>query len=422
MNTWSVINWRCARARTSGATMSHVGRDLLLGMTLIGLLLGTACTGDLTKTAQGSSGPPPAPRLVKLTQVSKRQVERVVTALGTLSPFEQATLRVKVPGRLQTIAVDLGTAVKAGQVVACIEPDDYRLRVQQAEAALAQSRARLGLPADGNHDRVDPEQTGTVRQAKAVLEQAQADRERNQALFEQGIISRSQLDVADAAYKVALSRYQDALEEINNRLGILAQRRSELALAQQQLADTEIVAPFGGVVQERLGNIGEFLTAGSPVATLLKLNPLRLRVEIPEREAYQVKLNQTVRVTVEGQDRIYVGQIKRLSPALAEQNRILIVEAEVTHDGALKPGSFARAEILVNDRQETLTVPTQAIVTFAGIDKVITVRDGKALERPVTLGRRMADWTEIVKGVEAGELIILDPGNVQTGQPVVIQE
>ncbi|MFQ3639697.1 MAG: efflux RND transporter periplasmic adaptor subunit, partial [Chloracidobacterium sp.] len=167
---------------------------------------------------------------------------------------------------------------------------------------------------------------------------------------------------------------------------------------------------------------GEFLTAGSPVATLLKLNPLRLRVEIPEREAYQVKLNQTVRVTVEGQDRIYVGQIKRLSPALAEQNRILIVEAEVTHDGALKPGSFARAEILVNDRQETLTVPTQAIVTFAGIDKVITVRDGKALERPVTLGRRMADWTEIVKGVEAGELIILDPGNVQTGQPVVIQE
>ncbi len=407
--------------------MTTISHRLGIGMFSVAVLFGVAgnlaCQRDLAaRAARGDASPTPEVRRVKTTPVTKTQVEHIVTALGTLAPMEQATLRVKVPGRLQSIPVDLGTTVRPGQLVAQIEPDDYRLRVQQAAAALAQARARLGLPAEGSSDRVDPEQTGLVRQARAVLEQAQVERDRFQALLDQGIISRSQFDAADAAYKVALSRYQDALEEINNRLGILAQRRSELAIAQQQLDDTAVLAPFGGVVQERFGNIGEFLAAGSPVATVLKLNPLRLRVEIPEREAYQIKPDQKVRVTVEGSDKAYTGIVKRLSPALLEQNRILIIEAEVSHDGSLKPGSFARAEIVTNDRETAVTVSPRAIITFAGIDKVLTIRDGKAQERPVTLGRRTAEWVEIVKGVQVGDEVILDPGNLQTGHPVVIAD
>ena len=404
-------------------TIAHrLGMGMFSVAVLFGVAGNLACQRDLARAARGDASPTPEVRRVKTAPVTRTQVEHIVTALGTLAPLEQATLRVKVPGRLQSIPIDLGTTVRPGQLVAQIEPDDYRLRVQQAAAALAQARARLGLPAEGSSDRVDPEQTGLVRQARAVLEQAQVERDRFQALLDQGIISRSQFDAADAAYKVALSRYQDALEEINNRLGILAQRRSELAIAQQQLDDTAVLAPFGGVVQERLGNIGEFLAAGSPVATILKLNPLRLRVEIPEREAYQIKPNQKVRVTVEGSDKAYTGIVKRLSPALLEQNRILIIEAEVSHDGSLKPGSFARAEIVTNDRETAVTVSPRAIVTFAGIDKVLTIRDGKALERPVTLGRRTAEWVEIVKGVQVGDEVILDPGNLQTGHPVVIAD
>ncbi|OYT72682.1 MAG: efflux transporter periplasmic adaptor subunit [Chloracidobacterium sp. CP2_5A] len=400
--------------------MLKIARHLIPGLALLGALPGLACKGDLAGTAK--SAPAAEPRRVRTAPVAKRQLERVVTALGTLAAFEQATLRVKVPGRLQSIAVDLGTAVRAGQVVALIEPDDYRLRVQQAEAALAQARARLGLPAEGSDDKVDPEQTATVRQAKAVLEQARLDRDRNHALLEQGIISRSQFDLTDAAYKVALSRYQDALEEINNRIGLLAQRRSELAIARQQLADTEVIAPFSGVVQERIGNVGEFLSPGSPVTTILKLNPLRLRLEVPERAAYQVRANQKVRVQVEGGNRAYAGQIKRLSPALIEQSRILVIEAEISNDGSLKPGSFARAEIVTSATEEAVTVPTRAVVTFAGIDKVLTIREGKAVERPVTLGRKTDEWAEIVKGVSVGDQVILDPVTLQTGQPVVIEE
>lgn len=402
--------------------MPNISRHLILLLILASAAVGAACQGVFTGAAKTASPAPAAPRRVKTVGVVKRPVERTVTALGTLAAYEQVTLRVKVPGRLQTIAVDLGDVVQPGQVVARIEPDDYRLRVQQAEAALAQARARLGLPAEDGDDRVDPEQAAVVRQARAVLEQAQLERERNLALLDQGIIARSQFDVTDAAYKVALSRYQDAVEEIHNRIGVLAQRRSELAIARQQLADTEVTAPFSGAVQERIGNVGEFLSPGAPVATILKLNPLRLRLEVPEREAHQVRINQKVRVTVEGGSRVYDGQIRRLSPALTAQNRILVIEAEVGNDGSLKPGSFARADIVAGATEEAVTVPTRAVVTFAGIDKVLTVREGKAVERPITVGRKTDEWTEIVRGVGVGEQVILDPGNLQTGQPVVIEE
>src|SRR5262245_33710005 len=179
-----------------------------------------------------------APRQVKTMRIRGMPVERVVTALGSLAAYDQATLSTKVPGRLQRITVDFGSAVEHGQTVAQVEPRDYQLRLQQAEAALAQARARLGLSPTGRDDQVDPEQTSTVRQARALLEEARQNRERFVALAEKGFIAKAELDSADAAYKVALSRHQDALEEIRNRQALLLQRRSELEIARQQLADT----------------------------------------------------------------------------------------------------------------------------------------------------------------------------------------
>jgi multidrug efflux pump subunit AcrA (membrane-fusion protein) len=100
----------------------------------------------------------------------------------------------------------------------------------------------------------------------------------------------------------------------------------------------------------------------------------------------------------------------------------LIVEAEVHNNGQLRPGSFARAEIVSADGSSALAVPSNAVVSFAGIDKVILVQDGKAVEKPVTLGRKTADWTEVLSGVKAGDAVVINPGNLQSGQPVVITE
>jgi RND family efflux transporter MFP subunit len=318
--------------------------------------------------------------------------------------------------------VDLGSVVSQGQVIAQIDPQDYQLRVQQADAALAQARARLGHAPEGTDDRIDPEQTATVRQARAVLDEARYNRDRASRLVEQGVIAKAEFDSATATFKVAEGKYQDAYEEIRNRQGILAQRRSELALARQQLKDTSVVAPLNGIVQEKRTSVGEYLAAGAPVVNIVKMDPLRLRAEIPERESHTVHTGQDVHVTVEGDPIVYSGKIMRLSPVIAEQNRMLVVEADVRNNGKLRPGSFAHAEIVTNDAKMAVTVPNNAIVTFAGIEKVLVVQNGKALEKPITTGRRSTDFTEIIAGINVGEKVIVDPGNLQTGQAVEVVE
>jgi len=267
---------------------------------------------------------------------------------------------------------------------------------------------------------VNPEQTGTVRSARAVLDEARVSRDRGARLVEQGVIARAEFDSIDATYKVALSRYQDAIEEIRNRQALVAQRRSELSLARQQLADTAVYAPIDGIVQEKRASLGEYLAAGAPVVDIVRMNPLRLRAEVPERDSGLVRFGQNVRVSVEGDGRIYLGQIKRLSPVITQQNRMLMVEADVQNDGNLRPGSFAKAEIVTNDAKMAVTVPNNAIVTFAGIEKVIVVQNGKALEKPITTGRKSGDWTEILAGVNVGDQVIVDPGNLQSGMAVEV--
>jgi len=361
------------------------------------------------------------PRQVKTVQVAETPIGETVTVNGTLAVYDQATVGTKVAGRLQSISVDFGTVVRKGQAVAKLEPQDYQLRVQQAEAALAQARARVGLNPDGGDDRVTLDQTGTVREAKAVLDESKAKRDRAARLINQGIIPKAEMDTADADYKVAMSRYQDAVEEIRNRQGVLAQRRSELNLARQQLADTVLYAPMNGVVQQKQASVGEYLAAAAPVVEIVQIDPLRLRVDVPERESHKIHTGQSVRVTVEGDPDAYLGTVKRLSPSISQQNRVLSVEADVRNNGHLKPGAFVKAEIVTDQSSTAATVPPSAIVTFAGIEKVITIEGGKAVEKVVMTGRRGEDWVEIKSGINVGQRVIVNPGNLQSGQPVAEQ-
>lgn len=403
--------------------MSDFKRYLIAVPLLLAAIFFAACSKSDPQAQQRQQqrpGDPKAARQVKTTAVAETPFGETVTANGTLAAYEQTTVSVKVPGRVRTISVDLGSVVGRGQVIAQVDSQDYVLRVQQAEASLAQARARLGLPPDGVDDRVDPEQTATVRQARAVLDEARFNRDRAARLVEQGVIAKAEFDSATSTFKVAEGRYQDAYEEIRNRQGVLAQRRSELALARQQLKDTAVVAPIDGVIQEKRTSIGEYLAAGAPVVTIVRMDPLRLKAEIPERESHTVHSGQDVRVTVEGDTNVYTGKIMRLSPVIAEQNRMLLVEADVRNNGKLRPGSFVRAEIVTNDAKMAVTVPNNAIVTFAGIEKVITVQNGKAVEKPITTGRRNAEFTEIVAGISVGEKVVVDPGNLQSGQAVEV--
>lgn len=345
---------------------------------------------------------------------------RAIHVTGSLAAQEQSTLSAKVTGRLERLSVDIGSVLRQGELVAQIEPRDYDLGLQQAAAALSQARAALGLPLEGEDDRIELERVTAAKQAKAVLEEAGKNRDRVKSLSASGIASQSEVDTVESAYTVALARYETALEDARGRMATVAQRRAEFELARKRLADASVRAPFDGAVQARPATVGEYVAAGTPIVQLVKTDPLRLRLDLPERECILVRTGQVVLLFVEGDTNTYSGQIARLSPALDEQTRTLRVEADVPRQGSLRPGLFARARIIVTEHEPALTVPADALTTFAGLEKVVVVQDGKAVEKVVVTGRRGPDWAEIVSGLEAGETVVLSPGSLRTGQRVIV--
>jgi RND family efflux transporter MFP subunit len=407
----------------SAVTVAGRGRlcgTIGLSLTVVAVVCLAGCQASSASRAEGGRGAANASaREVQVVRATEERLVRAITVTGTLAAEEQVTLSLKVAGRLQQLYVDLGSRVTNGQVLARLIPTDFNLRASQAEAALQQARARLGLPLDGDQSQVDPERTSLVRSAKALLDEARLIRERTATFVERGISPKASLDSADAALQVAESRYQDALEEVRNRQAVLAERRTELELARQAVRDSSLTSPLSGMVRERHVTVGQFLAAGSPVVTIVRMHPLRLRVAVPEREAQQVRLNQEVQVTVEGDTTRYPGRVARVSPAIDEASRTLMVEAEIPNrDGVLRPGSFANASIISSDADTAVIVPTSALVTFAGVDKVLSIKDGKVIEKRVTLGRRDAERLEIVSGLAAGEMVITRPGNLVEGTPV----
>lgn len=401
---------------------SHLAFILLaVGLTSAG------CQSSDAKPRAEAPGARPgdaAPREVRLAKVAPASFEEVIEIAGTLAADEQVTLATKVPGRLSKIEIDLASPVKQGQLIAQIETIDYEFGVQQAQAALGQARAQLGLPATGAQKRVDADATAIVRQARATLEEARANEVRLIKLAEEGLTPQADLDSARATLVRAEASLEAAREEVRLREAQVRQRESELEIARQRLADTAIHSPIDGFVQARRANRGEYLAAGAAVAEVVRVNPLRLRLAVPEREATSLRSGQAVRVRVTGQigaaaREEHSGVLARLAPGLDPQSRSLLIEADIQNPGNLRPGNFVQARIIVGERR-TLTVPRSAVVTFAGLQKVILVDEGKAVERPVTTGATQGEQIEILTGVRDGEQVVEVPGALQQGQSVVV--
>jgi RND family efflux transporter MFP subunit len=381
-------------------------------------LLIAGCGGASSAASRGGAAASTTP--VKVVHVQREPLARSLTVSGTLAAEEQVTLSFKVTGRVDGLRVDLGSTVRKGEVIASLTPTDFELRLRQADAALQQARARLGLDPTGESDTIDPDQTAIVRQATAALSEAARQRERIATFVQRGISAKADLEAADAAKEIADGRRQDAIEEVRNRQAVLAQRRSELAIARQQLDDAQLRSPIDGVVRERMVFAGEYRAAGTPIVTVVRQHPLRLQLAVPERASTVLRAGQRVRVSVEGDPTTYEGRVTRVSPAIAEGTRTLPIEAEIPNlEGKLRPGTFAKAEIVTSE-DAALMVPQSALVVFAGVEKILVVKDGKVREQRVRTGVRSGDRVELIDGVAAGDMVIIEPGGLADGSLVTI--
>jgi HlyD family secretion protein len=385
-----------------------------------GLLLATAC-GPGAKPGASPAGPGAgaAPVEVRTARVARAPFERSVAAVGELAAFERVVVATKVTGRLGELFVDRGDAVAKGAPIGALESREYELRLRQAEAALETVRAQLGLAPGGEDDTLDPEATAVVRLARAELERARLDRERAQALAREGVDSKAVSERAESDFLSAQGHLQESFEIVAARRATLVQRRAELGLARAQLEETRIEAPFDGFVVERRAATGAYLGVGAALVELVRTDPLRLVLEVGEREAGALRVGQTVRARIEGREELLLGVLARLSPAFEADSRMLAVEAELPNPGGrLRPGSFAEARIVTATEELVLCVPPAVLVSFAGLEKAFVVRDGELVERRLVLGRREAERVEVLEGLAQDEEVVLSPGKLAGGTAV----
>src|SRR3954462_15825506 len=337
--------------------------------------------------------------------VQRMSVQREVDVSGTLLSPEQAKISSEVAGIIREVRVQLGTEVRAGDVLVRLEPSELKFAADRAESQLRQVEAQLGI--DRAQDKQPPpdEQIASVRQALANRDDARAAFERAQQLNSRGLLTRADRDTADTRLKVAEANYQAALDTVHSLKASLQDRRASYDLARKKLADAVIKAPVAGSISERLGQPGEFIRENTPVATIVQMSPLKLKTAIQEKNASVIKAGQAVEFDVEAfSNRKFTGKIAYVSPAVDQATRTFAVEALVDNgDRQLKPGFFAKGVVLTHVDAQVLAVPEDAISTLAGVSTVYVIENGKARQQQISLGARQNKLVEVTTGLKGDE-------------------
>jgi len=374
---------------------------------LLGLLL-SACERK-SSAARLDRDPTAVPIPVTVTPVRAQRVQRTVEMVGTLHPDQEITISSQVEGQVAATEADLGDRVNKGQLLARIRDTEFRLAVEQTDASLKETLARLGL------EKVplpsfDVAKTSPVLKAKAELDAAEANWQRMKTLLEGKFISAQEYDSAEARYKTAQAVIQSTLDEAKAIVANAHMKEAQLRAVREKLKDTTIEAPLAGSVSRRLISAGEYVKAGAPLFTIVQDHPLKLRGMIPERFAPSIQAGQKVELKVDAfPQKTFSGQLTRLSPAAEVASRSFLAEGRIENpERLLKPGFFTKASIFTQVDPNALTVPQQALVNFAGVTKVFVVVNDVAQERVVQAGAQVGgNEVEITSGLKPGELVAI---------------
>ena len=378
---------------------------LLVPLTLLAL----GCSREKPANAAKEGSADKQTVAITVARVEAGDVQRRVEVVGTLQPDEEVTIYAKVSGYVEEIGADLGDRVKEGQALLQLDQRDFTLQVQRAEAVLHQIQARLGA-ADGKETLSDNQQS-TVRQAKASFDDAALWYDRMHSLYNEGAVSRNEVDSALAKRDALKATLDGALDQVRSLRNQLKEHQAALDLSRRNLGDTVVRAPIAGSVKERDISVGQYISGGSIQNTKLFVvvrdDPLKLKASVPERSQGLIRSGQGVKVQVEAYPgRDFTGTVSRVGPAVDTDTRTFPIEAQMRNrEGLLKPGSFAKAHILTGLDRGVAFIPDEALYYFVGITKAFVIKDGTAEERQVKVGDRRDGLVEIVEGLRPGEQV-----------------
>jgi len=392
-------------------------RYVLIAVFLITIL---SCQRQAPAKAKQEAGPVP----VRVAPVHTRQLQRVVDSVGTLFPYDEVIVSAEIEGRVDKVEFDLGDSVKEGDVLVRISDEEQRYILAQNEAQLRQSLERLGLKSE--KDKVqDIDETPEVRRARADMREAEQRYKRTRNLVDQKIGAQADLDAASTRLQAMSAAYDATKNQTRNLIQEVERFKALVDLQRKKLRDTTVRAPFNAQVKDRQVTTGQYVRANTPLFSLVKTNPLRLRLEVPERLAPWTKVGQIAEVSVEAfQERKFQGKVSRISPTVDQTKRTFIVEALVDNPvGELKAGSYARARLTTQKVDEVMVIPARAVAYVLGTNKAFVVTEGSMIEaREVKVGDRLDQQIEILEGLKDGEQVATTQLNrLDTGVKVRIQ-
>lgn len=367
----------------------------------VALMTGACSAGDAKTKDQPTA---PAAVAVAATAAVEQPIARFIRTTGTLMAEEQADVAAETAGRVVSAPIERGSKVSQGAELVRLSATETDAQLKEAEANAAQIEARLGLTADHGFDvNAVPE----VQNAKAGYELATSEFTRIKSLLDQKVVSQSEYDQRRTQMEASRQQYEAAKNGALQQYQSLLAARARVAMAHKAFSDTVVRAPFNGVVAQRLVSVGDYVTKGMKVAVVVRVNPLRVQLTIPEQFVSGVAVGQPVGFVVDAYPgRQFEGKVQYISPSLQADQRALTVEAVVPNaNGELKPGLFATALMEQPARTPGIVVPTTAVLTSGGTSRVFVIAGDRAEERIVTIGQTVGDTVEITKGLKAGERV-----------------
>jgi membrane fusion protein, multidrug efflux system len=353
---------------------------------VFGVLALSACSGAAHEAPATPATETTRAVPVRGASVEQRDLRETLTVTGTLRPKAEIKVIAEVAARLDRLVKDEGAVVSKGDLLAVLDDTDYKLTLQRANAALA--------VADANRAH------------------AAAERDRANSLLKTGGIT----DKDHLSAQVNLQVTEASL----------AQAKVEVAIAEQNVTRTRIVAPFSGRLIDRLSDAGSYLASGTAIFTLVDDSVLEFRGAVPSSDYGKVKLNAPVTLTMDALPGVEVtGEVTRVVPMVQERNRSFELIARVPGRQGLVAGLFARAAIYVREVKGALLVPPSAVVRDgANPDRadVFVVANGKAERREISLGVEQPDAIQVIKGLSGGETVVIDPPvSLTSGATVQVQ-
>jgi RND family efflux transporter MFP subunit len=347
----------------------------------------------------------------------EQPIVRTLRVTGSFSADEQSQVAAETAGRVVKTPVERGSRVKEGDLLIQISAVQTGAQAEEARANLARSAAGLGLK-DG--EPFDVERVPDVASAKADLTLAEQDYARFKSLLEQRVVSQAEYDTQRSRVEANRQKYEAKRNTAQQDYRALEAAKARVTMANKSLSDTTVRAPFAGEVVERKVSVGDFVNTGTAVATVVRINPLRLLVTVPEQSVSLVQIGQPVRLQVEAYpDRTFTGTIRYVSPSLAADQRALMVEAVVPNpEGTLKPGFFATAFIEQPKKTPAVLIDRRVVHEVGTTKRLFVITGDHVEERIVTLGQEVGPRVEVVSGLRAGESVAASKAALTDGARV----